>query len=180
MRARDRVDAAAYLDALGDAFHRAGQLCGIEARHLDFAGYPVRVECAGSELAAKILPAFEHIAGSSPTADPVLTVRAWDRASAGEAPPPPPWKLDNTVQHRVEIDPSVLRANYDAGFGLLSRRQPQSSQALFYGSSPAGMPRWVQRMPFRHILGWWAEETGLSFVHAACVGRDGACVLLPG
>jgi hypothetical protein len=35
-------------------------------------------------------------------------------------------------------------------------------------------------MPFRHLLGWWAGDVGMTFVHTAAVGRGDACVLLPG
>jgi hypothetical protein len=96
--------------------------------------------------------------------------------------PPPPWDLSSygTRQRIVGLDETELRASYDAGHGLLSLQRPGSTRAAFVARDALDVPRWVARMPFRHLLGWWAGDVGLTFVHAAAVGRDGACVLLPG
>lgn len=171
----------AYADALRGAFEDAAAAFGtVQFDHL-LAGRHVRLRFAGPALAAVLAPAFEHLAGADPAGRAELCISAWDRATAGPAPPPP-WSLDRyaTRDRVLGLDEQHLRVAYDAGHGLLSVLRPGSGSGLFYAADSARTPRWVRRMPFRHLLGWWAVERGLTLLHAAAVGWAGACVILPG
>jgi len=178
----DAAAAEAYAEALHADFADAGRTLGTHRFEIDLASHHVRIELAGDALADRLAPAFDHLATPDRDGAPELTIEAWDRAGAGRAAPAPPWDLASyaPLQRIDGLDRRRLRASYDLGYGILSLYRPGSGRAAFYAASAAGIPRWVARMPFRQLLGWWAEEVGLTFAHAAAVGRDGACVLLPG
>lgn len=172
----------AYADALHADFDEAARTLGLRRAGFELAGHALHVEFAGDALADRLAPAFAHLAPADGATPPELTIQAWDRASAGRAAPAPPWDVTRyaPLQRVRGLDPHRLRASYDLGPGCLSLYRPRSGRAAFYAADAAAVPRWVARMPFRHLLGWWAEEVGLTFAHTAAVGRDGACLLLPG
>ena len=170
-----------YIDRCQRAFERAA------GHHLDehvrtLAGRVVRFRFSGPLLSQRLAPAFEHLDSAAAKAPASLTIHAWDRNATGVAAPAPPWSLDAYgPRERIRgLDESKLRASYDAGHGLLSLAQPGRGRAVFHALDAERIPRWVQRMPFRHLLGWWAGDEGLTFVHTAAVGHDGRCVLVPG
>jgi hypothetical protein len=173
---------ATYSDAVHDAFTAAAELVAVQQHDLELAGHAIRLRFAGPRLGQRLAPAFGHLAPTPAGTEPALVIEAWDRTAVPIAPPPPPWDLASygTRDRIVGLDEAELRATYDAGHGLLSLHRPGSSRAAFVARDALAVPRWVTRMPFRHLLGWWAGDVGLTFVHAAAVGRDGACVLLPG
>jgi hypothetical protein len=127
-------------------------------------------------------PAFGHLDDAPDDQPTALTIRAWDRASTAVAAPEPPWAIeDYGPREQIRgVDSRELHASYDPGNGLLSLAPSGGHQAIFHALDAARIPRWVVRMPFRRLLGWWAADEGLTFVHAAAVGSDGACLLLPG
>jgi hypothetical protein len=176
------VATASYADAVHDAFDAASTKVPIRTHEVDLAGRAIRLRFAGDRLDARLAPAFGHLAAPAAGTEPALVIEAWDRSAHAVAPPAPPWDVTSygTRERIVGIDPRELRASYDSGHGLLSLHRPGSSRAAFIARDAADVPRWVARMPFRYLLGWWAGDVGLTFVHAAAVGRDDVCVLLPG
>jgi hypothetical protein len=166
---------AAFASAVACAFARAVDATSLVQHDYQLAGRPFRLRFAGAGLANRLAPAFAHL-------DPVvasgdgLRIDAWDRASTGVAAPRPPWSSDDYLTRERIRGFDDLR--YDIGNGLLSVDQP--GQGWLHALDAARVPRWVVRMPFRHLLGSWAEREGLALVHAAAVGLDGACILLPG
>lgn len=176
------VATASYADAVHDAFDAASARVPIVSHDVDLAGHAIRLRFAGDQLDQRLAPAFGHLARPPAGTEPALTIDAWDRAAHPIGPPAPPWDVTSygTRERILGIDADELRASYDAGHGLLSLHRPGSSRAAFIARDAQDVPRWVARMPFRYVLGWWAGDTGLTFVHAAAVGRDDACLLLPG
>lgn len=172
---------AEYAEALRDEFAAVGAAVGVRRVEVELAGHAIRMDFAGPALADRLAPVFGHLSPAS-TRVPELTIEAWDRAGAGRAAPAPPWDLTQYApRERIRgIDPRELRAAYDLGAGILSLYRPNSGAGVWHAAESASLPRWVIRTPFRHLIGWWAEEIGLTFAHASVVGRDGACILLPG
>lgn len=176
------TDEGAYADRLQAAFAEVCASVGSVRHDLEFGGRAVRLEVAGRALADRLVPALAHLRAPTPHAAPEFTVQAWDRHGTGRPAPPPPWGIDRygPREQIVGLDPARLRASYELASGILSLHRPGSAVATFYAADAATIPRWVARMPFRRLLGWFAEDAGLTFAHASVVGRDGACVLLPG
>lgn len=174
--------ADAYVEALGADFADAAVRLG-RCRHDVMIGpHHIRVDVAGTALDERLGTAFAHLVPAPNESTPALTIIAWDRATAGRAATPPPWDITRyaPLQRIAGLDPRQLKASYDLGHGILSLYRPGSRQAVFYAASAADIPRWVARMPFRQLLGWWAEEVGMTLAHAAVVGRNDRCVLIPG
>lgn len=172
---------AEYAEALRGEFSAVGAAVGVRRVDVELAGHAIRIELAGPALADRLAPAFGHLSPAS-TRVPELTIEAWDRAGAGRAAPAPPWDVAQYApRDQIHgIDPRELRAAYDLGASILSLYRPGSGVGAWHAADSASIPRWVVRTPFRHLIGWWAEEVGLTFAHAAVVGRDGSCILLPG
>ena len=50
-----------------------------------------------------------------------------------------------------------------------------------HAASSAATPDWMDRVPFRTILTWWAADRGLAMVHASAVAwGDGAALIAGG
>lgn len=175
------MSGAEYAEALRGEFAVVSAAVGVRRVEVELAGRAIRLDFAGPALANRLAPAFGHLSPAS-TREPELTIEAWDRASAGRAAPAPPWDVAQYApRERIRgIDPRELRAAYDLGAGILSLYRPGSGVGVWHAAESASLPRWVVRTPFRNLIGWWAEEVGLTFAHASVVGRDGACILLPG
>ena len=171
-----------YAVALHDAFDEAADAAGHGQVDVDLAGRHLRLRFVGAELEQRLAPAFAHLGPPPAGSTPSLNIDALDRGAAPTPVPPPPWDLDRygTRERIVGLDDDDLLARFDSGHGLLSTYRPGSGRATFVTGSADDVPRWVVRMPFRHLLGWWADEVGCTLVHAAAVGGNGACVLLPG
>jgi hypothetical protein len=176
------VAVTTYAEAVHDAFTTAAAVTPAGQHDVELAGHALRLRFAGARLEQRLVPAFGHLATPSPDTEPSLVIEAWDRAEAPIAPPPPPWGPADfgTRERIVGLDESDLRARYDGGAGMLSMQRPGATQGTFIARDAREVPRWVARSPFRYLLGWWAGDVGLTFIHASAVGRDGACVLMPG
>jgi hypothetical protein len=114
--------------------------------------------------------------------DPALTISCWDRSSVDVVPPSPPWSLDDLLPRgRVRgFDSGDVRATYDAHFGILNLYDARSRQAVYFAHDAKRIPPWIERAPFRAVLGWWATDRGLAVVHASAVGSSDGCVLITG
>lgn len=168
--------AEAFAAEVAAAFERAVAACGLVLHDLTLAGRPVRLRFAGTALADRLLPAFAHLSAARPDqAGAPLNIDAWDRRSTGVAAPRPPWSTGDYLprEHVRGFDD----VRYDIGNGLLS--VDGAAGGVFHAVDAAAVPPWVVRMPFRHLLGSWATREGLALVHAAAVGVDGRCLVLP-
>jgi len=165
---------AAFASEVADAFAGAVQVTGLVQYDHQLAGRPFRLRFAGASLADRLAPAFAHLpCGGTGNG---LRIDAWDRASTGVPAPRPPWGIGDYLPRERIRGFDDLR--YDVGNGLLSVDRPAGG--LLHALDAARVPRWVVRMPFRHLLGSWATRERLALVHAAAVGVDGVCLLLPG
>lgn len=164
----------AFAADVAAAFERAVATAGLVRYDYQLADRPLRLRFAGSKLADRLAPAFNHLP-PAPSGQG-LEIAAWDRASTGVAAPRPPWSIDDYLP-REQVR-GFDRVRYDIGNGLLSVDGPE--RGIFHAIDAELVPRWVVRMPFRHLLGSWATREGLALVHTAAVGVDGRCVLLPG
>lgn len=169
---------AAFLDGLRGAFERAARL-GAEERTVRIVGRPVRLRIAGEALARRLTPALAHLE-AEPTGTPALTVRAWDSAETGVAPPPPPWPADayrerGAIRHQFDFP-----AAFNLMSGVLSLLEPGGTEATVWVRDAAALPSWEAAAPLRTLFGWWAPRVGGQLAHGAAVGTDRGGVLLAG
>ncbi|CAN5635280.1 hypothetical protein BH10ACT2_BH10ACT2_24790 [soil metagenome] len=165
---------AAFATEVAGAFTQAAQIAGLVQYDHQLAGRPLHLRFAGSELADRLAPAFAHLPRGG--VGDGLFIDAWDRMSTGVPAPRPPWAISDFLpRERIRGFDNV---RYDIGNGLLSVDRREGG--LLHALDAALVPRWVVRMPFRHLLGSWATREKLALVHAAAVGVDGVCLLLPG
>lgn len=166
----------AFATDVADAFARAVANTSLVQYDYRLAGHFLRLRFAGTALAGRLAPAFGHLAGAVGADDTGLAIDAWDRKSTGVAAPRPPWSpADYLPRERIRTFDNL---RYDVGNGLLSVDGPRGG--ILHALDADLIPPWVVRMPFRHLLGTWATREGLALVHAAAVGLEGDCVLLPG
>ena len=125
--------------------------------------------------------------GTGPFTEPArpdaeLTISCWDRSSVDVTPPSPPWSLDDLLPRgKVRgFDSGDVRATYDAHFGILNLYDARSRQAAYFALDADRIPPWIERAPFRAVLGWWATDRRLAVVHASAVGSSDGCVLITG
>ena len=50
----------------------------------------------------------------------------------------------------------------------------------YFAQDTDRIPPWIERAPFRAVLGWWATDRKLAVVHASAVGSSDGCVLITG
>lgn len=171
--------AAATFDAFDDAF--AASTVG-SGQRLALAGHELAVRYIAPSLATRFRPTLAHLERTDAT-DPVdadLEIDCWDRALTDVMPPPPPWTLDDYLPEnriRGHVDGRV-RATFDPTARILCLYDRDRRRALVHTATSDGVPRWMDRAPFRTILTWWAADRGLALMHASAVaGPDGAVVL---
>lgn len=180
LRAEWRKRIEKYFDELKTRFDSAS--AGIHTTHSYALGRQcMEVRIAGSALESILTRAFAHLppAASSPT----LIVRCWDGAETGLPLPPPPWSWprsailgsvplpDGAEPYRVTLTPdgnSVMLYRADTAEGFLWARRAAQLETQHHCS------------PLLRIIHWWSRDRGLTLVHAGCVGRGNAGVLLVG
>jgi len=166
------------------AFESAWQAAGPDGAHeaaFRFAGHRVRMQVAGSELAAVLHRCFEPLACPG-TGDPALSIRAWDRKQTGFGCPGVPDAPDRTdvlgpgllSQYRggsvLRYDRSTIVKSYD-----------RARCDLFICVQDARELRLNDRTkPFPHFLATWYLDRGVQLLHAGAVARHGRGILLGG
>lgn len=176
------VDASlAFFSGTRDVARAALDAAGAVERTYAVAGRPVTIRAAGRALADLLGGALAQRRAPD-TTSPALLVECWDGATTGLEPPPFPWTLPAHLR-RGEL-PGATSARIGATL------QPQDRclclvdraerRALWWAADAAGLPVHQQGSPLRDLLHAWLADAGLTFTHAAAVGRDGRCVLLPG
>lgn len=165
----------AFASEVAGAFARAVVSTSLVQYDYQLAGRPFRLRFAGTALADRLAPAFGHLPVAAVAGSSGLEIDAWDRASTGVPAPRPPWtQADYLPRERINGFDDL---RYDVGNGLLSVVGPHGG--VLHALDADLIPPWVERMPFRHLLGSWATRKGLAFIHAAAAGVNGDCLLLP-
>jgi len=92
----------------------------------------VQLQIIGATLAARVTPAFAHLA-AAPTDAPALTVRLWDISCTPIPLPPPPWQqADYAVRSQVRgYETGPLLAAYQLDSNALSLLDLPQNSALY-------------------------------------------------
>jgi hypothetical protein len=168
-----RPDAVSYFDDTNSVFEDA--FAQVDSPLDDFyrlADRTVRVRVAGPALAARFAPAFSY-AACAPVAHPDLSIACWDRAATRTEPPPPMWSNDDYLPRgliRGYVGDRV-RAAYGGSERMLSLYDRDRGQAVVHVADATDVGSWADRAPFRTIIGWWADDRDLAFLHASAVAR---------
>ncbi|MGD9797289.1 MAG: serine kinase [Acidimicrobiia bacterium] len=143
------------------------------ARSFQVGGRTVRLEFAGDALVDKLTRALRHLPAG--TAEPDLTIRAWDTASTGMPGPtlPPDDHPDGPTWRRVLVDDPPLHAVYKPGAGSLSVVDRSRRLAWYWCADAGDVPVWEQGTPFLHVFHHWLSSVGLQLVHAGAAGDGG-------
>lgn len=144
-------------------------------------GLPARIRIAGLELAETMAAPLTHLLRNDEAA-PELEIELWDVAATGIAGPVA--SIAGVFENEWEIGDETL-----ATAGPLLAHQLQGV-VLCLHRGERRIVGWIpshtrlslhQRgKPLQTILSVWAHDRGAQPVHAGCVARDGAGVLLPG
>lgn len=99
--------------------------------------------------------------------------------AAGVAPPPE-WPLPllcDDHHRRRHRDRDLALASWGEGavWQVLDRRR---RHAVYWARAAADVPEWDLGAPFRTLLAWALEESGLAMVHGAGFGPEGGAGLL--
>lgn len=169
------------------AYDVAASRTGTSSESFSIAGHTFVVETAGEPMRRVVTRAFRHIA-TEPAPAGAFIVRCLDSRTSG-----------------ISVEPGdLLRLNELARTGgnlaagqpiLGGYRRPDYGLAL-YNRSANDAIYWISDAvdepysratdftgaghPLKGILGWWLGDVGLSLLHAAAVGLEGAGVLLAG
>jgi hypothetical protein len=170
---------AGFFERLRSAHEKAARTVGERTLSLRIAGHPVSIRAAGGVLADKMLRSLRHLAAEPGTG---LTIRAWETAASGVAPPPPAWPAESFgPRGRIGgFDDPRIRVAYQMGADALSLVDLEGGEAVYWVRDAESLPAFEGASPFRIILNWWFGELGLRFVHAGAVAGAGAGALLIG
>jgi hypothetical protein len=175
-----RLDA--YFDEAAAAFARAAARAGgAHDRTLSIAGHGARLRFAGPALAARLLPALQHLPGDAAPA-PALTVMLWDAESTDTLLPPPPWDALGFHERgatRGHADPRFSLV-FDRRTDVFSAVDAERRLAVYWTRQGSALPYHEVAAPMRRLLQGWLQGHGLFLAHAAAVGRPDGGVLLAG
>ena len=159
-------------DGLGSSFARACAATGDEsAERYRIAGAPVCLRFASAALRERITPALSHLRDDGEHERPALTIRLWDSASTGSAPPPrPPAPEDGAPGALYHFHEPPIRGVYQPGLESLSVLDSEACLAWHWVDSAFELAYWDQACPIRQILFWWLGSRGYLQVHGASIG----------
>lgn len=144
-------------------------------------GLPVRMRIAGLALAETLAAPLTHLVRNDDAA-PELEIELWDVAATGLGAPLT--SIAGVLENEWEIGDETL-----ATAGPLLAHQLNGvvlcldrNERRIVGWIPSHMRLSLHQRgkPLQTILSVWAHDRGAQPVHAGCVARDGAGVLLPG
>lgn len=171
----------AFFDATRAAAADAIAAAGAVARTYAIAGRHITVRTAGVALADRLGTALAHRRVAA-TTDPGLLVECWDGATSGIEPPPFAWELPSHLR-RGELPGATsdrvcaTLQPQDRCLGLVDLQQ---QRAVWWAADADALPVHQHGSPLRDLLHPWLAAAGLTLTHAAAVGRNGRCVLIPG
>ena len=158
-----------------EAWQAAGPDNAHEATFL-FAGHPVRMQVAGSELATIFRRCFEPLmCPEEATGAAALSIHAWDRSATGVGCPGIPYAPDKTdvlgpgllSQYR---DGAVLR--YDRST-IVKNFDRQRCDLFICAQDARALGLNDRTKPFPHFLATWYLDRGVQLLHAGAVSRNG-------
>lgn len=171
---------------LAAAFDRAWRAAPAERNetHYVLAGVGVRMRIAGNELARHVDRAIAHARPSGSRPPAVLAIDLWDaRRTAVPG-------LEHDAAHADgsswRIGSGIFAASHDArvvshalGSAVvwLDRQSPRMVGWYADGNDVSLHQR---GKPLQMLLAVWSSDRGLLAVHAACIARGDAGVLIPG
>lgn len=167
-RMRERFQAAAAA--------RPGDVCESFYR---FAGRPVRVRVVGRELNAQILRSFSHLRVASKASRPALRIDLWDASSSpGGASWLPAGRANGWRETTLQTpDERFLAQHLPHTLSCLDVERGELLGCLAWHDD---IFIYERAKPFARLLLAWHNAIGAQIVHAGCVARDGAGVLLAG
>lgn len=148
---------------------------------LRIGGRTVRIRTVGESLARVLLAPIGHLATGEPPAEPALTVSCWSSpGTSGLADflPAPGATAERVRYAALEDDRCVMAWPAERLVQGYSRGD-DGDEAWWWVPDVDGVSIAELAMPFRPLLHWWAERSGLLMVHAAAVGttQHGAVLL---
>ncbi len=151
------------------AFDRARQTSESHDVSRTIADHTVRFSFAGNGLGESMLQALTGAPGSTDPS-PALTVKAWDRKSAGVGLQLPASLVSSAG--RLGLIESLcderFRILLGAAVGLIDL---EAREAYYYVDDPRRLPYWELAHPARVLLSTWASEMNLRMCHGAAVGE---------
>ena len=168
-----------------EAFERACDGGPVISRRLRIADRDVAIRYRSPEIADRYRAATEAVeldSAADGAAGPALTIGYWDTATTGVGLPDLPW-IDDNLLHRDRVRGHTtgdVRATYQQSEGLLHLYDGRQALGLVHATSPAAVPPWTDRAPFRTFVGWWATDLGLSMMHSSCVATHRGAALIAG
>ena len=174
---------------LASAFERsADRERGTYRVRLRVAGRTVDLEFGHRELAARLLPAMEHLADNRRVGlagTPDLTVRLFAAVAedgARDTELVAPWTSDDLLARgEVRGFPCEgMFASYQPAGGIVTMYDSERQVAYYHVRSMADLPTWEDAAPLRGLWHWWATSFGGQLVHGAAVAHAGEGILLAG
>lgn len=151
-------------------------------RYLTVGRVDAHFRFAGAAMAAKVLPAMQHLVNDTPPTDVDLTLIAWDQASTGVELPPPRWEgIDyrDRANARVYSDDRFSLC-YERRLDLFSAIDRDRGLAIAWTHDADALPADAQGTPLERLLQGWLKTKGLLVVHASAVGTPHGGLLLAG
>lgn len=145
-------------------------------RSIHLAGVDVHVVVHGEELARRLLPAFDGLAGAR---GPGVTVGAWDAAATGMAfPPRPAGPPDARLRGTVRRDGRAVGEVEWVGADLFRTGDRERRVHLLGVRTASVLTRLESSAPLRRALSW-ALGSEVLFTHSGAVGSaDGVALLI--
>jgi hypothetical protein len=179
--ARSEADQQAFFSDVMERTMLAETRLGIVRRMIEVAGMRIRLDFVGEKLAAKLMPALQHLE-VTPNGHSEAHFHVWDSASAGVPMVPPPFGRD-CFTDRGDIwgfSSSRYRSAFHWGEFAVNLMDMASGDAVCWFDTADQLPFWTVASPFRTLFHWLMAGHGAHLLHAACVGTEAAGMLITG
>ena len=184
------ADRLEFFDTVDRGFARAADGSGLVERDFLVAGLRLRLRFAGSALVPSIVPAIAHLE-TTVTSPPDFTIDLFDAESTST---PLPflaarfvdlmrlrwWELLHGRREIKGLNGERIRSVFHLGPDILVLWDRQRNRGLYWVERAASIPYYEKGYPLSVLLNWWLASRGRHVVHAACIGRPDAGVLLTG
>ena len=169
-----------YFEGLNEDFEAAAAV-ELHERDLQVGQSRVRLRLATDTAIEVLYPALSHLAVQTEGL-PDVEFCVWDSPATGPPAPGFPWGPDDLTL-RGTIRPLCderVQTKLEELSGALICWHGERRRLLCWAASVADMPWGERSSPLRSGFGWALASASMPFVHAGCVGRDGAGVLIVG
>jgi len=147
-----------------------------------FAGYPVKMEIIGDNLAKQIVRPFSHLQCQHVLTECELKVCLWDEQQTDLYSTEKTFDLGKRWEAHEGIFSSSTDGRY-IGFWyrhsltILDRRE---QKIVGYRKKQQPLSRYEMSKPFFVLLSVWYHDRSIQFLHAGLVAYNGRGVLFPG